>query len=122
VHRCVQMIRDLGRRAGVVLNPGTSLETLRPLLDSVDLVLIMSVNPGFGGQTFLSSALGRVRMVRGWLDDLGSSAELQVDGGVTAANARSLAEAGATVLVAGSSVYGPDGAAAGLDRLRAALS
>jgi ribulose-phosphate 3-epimerase len=121
VHRCVQTIQQLGKRAGVVLNPGTSLETLRPVLSNVDLVLIMSVNPGFGGQTFLPQTLKRVRTVRSWLDDLGSVAEVQVDGGVTAANARALAEAGATVLVAGSSVYGPDGAAAGLDRLRAAF-
>ena len=127
VHRCVQTIRELGRRAGVVLNPGTALETLRPLLESVDLVLIMSVNPGFGGQSFLPQTYERVRTVRGWLIELGSAAELQVDGGVTAANARQLAEAGATVLVAGSSVYGPQwegrgGAAAGLERLRAALA
>ncbi len=126
VHRCVQTIRALGCRAGVVLNPGTALETLRPLLESVDLVLVMSVNPGFGGQSFLPQTYGRVRTVRGWLDDLGSPAELQVDGGVSAANARQLAEAGASVLVAGSSVYGPQwegrgGAAAGLERLRAAL-
>ena len=121
VHRCVQTIRELGRRAGVVLNPGTALETLRPLLESVDLVLIMSVNPGFGGQTFLPQTYERVRTVRGWLDDIDSPAELQVDGGVTAAHVRPLAEAGASVLVAGSSVYGPGGAAAGLERLRAAL-
>ena len=121
VHRCVQTVRALGCRAGVVLNPGTALETLRPLLDSVDLVLIMSVNPGFGGQTFLPQTYGRVQTVRGWLDDLGSPAELQVDGGVGAAQVRPLAEAGASVLVAGSSVYGPGGAAAGLERLRAAL-
>ena len=120
VHRCVQTIRELGCLAGVVLNPGTALETLRPLLESVDLVLIMSVNPGFGGQTFLPQTYERVRTVRGWLDDLGSPAELQVDGGVTAAHVRPLTEAGATVLVAGSSVYGPGGAAAGLERLRAA--
>ena len=121
VHRCVQTIRELGKRAGVVLNPGTSLETLRPLLESVDLVLIMSVNPGFGGQTFLPQTYERVRTVQRWLDDLGSPAELQVDGGVSASNVRQLAEAGASVLVAGSSVYGPDGGAAGLESLRAVL-
>ena len=121
VHRCVQTVKALGRRAGVVLNPGTALETLRPLLESVDLVLIMSVNPGFGGQTFLPQTYERARTVRGWLDDLDSPAELQVDGGVSAAHVRPLAEAGASVLVAGSSVYGPGGAAAGLERLRAAL-
>lgn len=122
LHRAVQMIRGLGKRAGVVLNPGTSLETLRPVLPDVDLVLIMSVNPGFGGQSFLPQALERVHTVRGWLSEIGSAAELQVDGGVSTENARALADAGASVLVAGSSVFGKDGAAAGLGRLRAALS
>ena len=122
LHRAVQMTKALGKRAGVVVNPGTSLETLRPVLSDVDLVLIMSVNPGFGGQAFLPEALGRVRTVRGWLDEIGSAAELQVDGGVTAENAQALADAGASVLVAGSSVFGADGAAAGLSRLRTALT
>jgi len=122
LHRCVQTTRELGKRAGVVLNPGTPLSTLEPVLDSVDLVLIMSVNPGFGGQKFLPQTYARVQQVRSWLDALGSEAELQVDGGVTSENARLLADAGASVLVAGSSVYGPDGAAAGLERLRAALA
>ncbi|GGQ99692.1 ribulose-phosphate 3-epimerase [Deinococcus ruber] len=122
VHRCVQTIRELGRRAGVVLNPGTSLETLRPLIGSVDLILIMSVNPGFGGQSFLPQTYERVQTVRRWLDEAGSDAVLEVDGGVTADNARQLAEAGATALVAGSSVFGADGGRAGLARLRASLS
>ena len=122
LHRAVQMTRDLGKRAGVVLNPGTALETLRPVLSEVDLVLIMSVNPGFGGQRFLPQSLERVRTVRSWLDELGSAAELEVDGGVSDENARALANAGASVLVAGSSVFGADGAAAGLSRLRAALT
>ncbi|WP_424952126.1 ribulose-phosphate 3-epimerase [Deinococcus sp.] len=121
LHRCVQTVRDLGRRAGVVLNPGTPLETLTPVLGSVDLVLVMSVNPGFGGQKFLPQTYERVATVRRWLDEIGSVAELQVDGGVSADNARQLAGAGASVLVAGSSVFGPDGAAAGLERLRQSL-
>ncbi|MDL2343749.1 ribulose-phosphate 3-epimerase [Deinococcus sp. MIMF12] len=122
VHRVVGAIRELGKRAGVTLNPGTPLEAVRPVLADVDLVLVMSVNPGFGGQKFIPASVERVRTLRGWLDELGSAAELQVDGGVTPANARSLAGAGATNLVAGSSVFGPDGAAAGLSRLRAALA
>lgn len=122
LHRAVGMIRELGKRAGVTLNPGTPLETLRPVLADVDLVLVMSVNPGFGGQKFIPQSLERVRTLRGWLDELGSPAELQVDGGVTPHNARLLVEAGATNLVAGSSVFGPDGAAAGLARLREALT
>ncbi|WP_245896064.1 ribulose-phosphate 3-epimerase [Deinococcus irradiatisoli] len=122
LHRAVQLIRALGKRAGVVLNPGTALDTLRPVLADVDLVLIMSVNPGFGGQQFLPQALDRLRTVRGWLDDIGSPAELQVDGGVSTENARALADAGASVLVAGSSIFGEGGAALGLTRLRAALT
>ncbi|UQN05821.1 ribulose-phosphate 3-epimerase [Deinococcus sp. QL22] len=121
IHRTLQSIRELGKRAGVTLNPGTPLEAVRPVLADVDLVLVMSVNPGFGGQKFLSASLERVRTLRHWLDELGSDAEIEVDGGVTPANARALAEAGATVLVAGSAVFGPDGGAAGLERLRAAL-
>ncbi|MFC4455979.1 ribulose-phosphate 3-epimerase [Deinococcus sonorensis] len=122
IHRAVQMIRDLGKQPGVVLNPGTPLEALRPVLPDVGLVLIMSVNPGFGGQRFIPQTYERVRTVRRWLDELGSNAELQVDGGVNAETARLLAEAGASCLVAGSSVYGPDGAEAGLARLRGALA
>ncbi|MGY2893546.1 ribulose-phosphate 3-epimerase [Deinococcus sp. UYEF24] len=121
LHRCVQTVRELDRRAGVVVNPGTSLEALRPVLDSVDLVLVMSVNPGFGGQKFLPQTYERVRTVRRWLNEIGSEAELQVDGGVTQGNAAGLVQAGASVLVAGSSVYGPGGAAAGLERLREAI-
>ena len=121
VHRALQVIRDLGKRAGVTLNPGTPLEALRPLLPDVETVLVMSVNPGFGGQKFIPQSLTRIRTLRDWLDELGSAAELEVDGGVSPDNARALADAGATVLVAGSSVFGPDGAAAGLARLRDAL-
>ncbi|OWL97451.1 ribulose-phosphate 3-epimerase [Deinococcus indicus] len=121
IHRAVQQIRELGKKAGVTLNPGTPLETLRPVLPDVDLVLIMSVNPGFGGQKFIPHSLDRIRTVRRWLDELGSSAELQVDGGVGPTNARAVVAAGASNLVAGSAVFGPGGAQAGLERLREAL-
>ncbi|SEI72000.1 ribulose-5-phosphate 3-epimerase [Deinococcus reticulitermitis] len=121
IHRAVGQIKELGKRAGVTLNPGTPLEAVRPVLGDVDLVLVMSVNPGFGGQRFIPGSLERVRTLRRWLDEIGSAAELQVDGGVTPANARALADAGASCLVAGSAVYGPDGARAGLARLRAVL-
>ena len=121
VHRAVQQIRELGKKAGVTLNPGTPLEVLRPVLADVDLVLIMSVNPGFGGQKFIPNSLERIRTVRRWLDEIGSAAELQVDGGVSATNARAVVAAGASNLVAGSAVFGKDGAQAGLERLREAL-
>ena len=116
------MIRELGKRAGVTLNPGTPLEAVRPVLGDVDLVLVMSVNPGFGGQKFIPESVERVRTLRRWLDELGSAAELEVDGGITPQNARLLADAGATVLVAGSSVFGPQGPEVGLARLREALA
>ncbi len=122
IHRAVQMVKELGKRAGVTLNPGTPLEAVRPVLADVDLVLVMSVNPGFGGQGFIPGSLERIRTLRRWLDELGSPAELEVDGGVTPDNARAVAEAGASVLVAGSAVYGKDGAQAGLARLREALA
>ncbi|WP_337193152.1 ribulose-phosphate 3-epimerase [Deinococcus xianganensis] len=121
VHRAVQQIRELGKKAGVTLNPGTPLEVLRPVLADVDLILIMSVNPGFGGQKFIPHSLERIRTVRRWLDEIGSAAELQVDGGVSATNARAVVAAGASNLVAGSAVFGRDGAQAGLERLREAL-
>lgn len=121
IHRAVQQIRELGKKAGVTLNPGTPLETLRPVLPDVDLVLIMSVNPGFGGQKFIPHSLDRIRTVRRWLDEIGSPAELQVDGGVGPTNARAVVAAGASNLVAGSAVFGPGGAQAGLERLREAL-
>ncbi|TDE85932.1 ribulose-phosphate 3-epimerase [Deinococcus sp. S9] len=122
VHRAVGLIRELGKRAGVTLNPGTPLEAVRPVLPDVDLVLVMSVNPGFGGQKFIPESVERVRTLRRWLDELGSAAELEVDGGITPQNARLLADAGATVLVAGSSVFGPQGPEVGLARLREALA
>ncbi|WP_183984788.1 ribulose-phosphate 3-epimerase [Deinobacterium chartae] len=120
LHRAVTRVRELGARAGVVLNPGTSLEALRPVLEDANVVLIMSVNPGFGGQRFIPQSLERVRTVRRWLDELGSGAELEVDGGVNAGNARSLVEAGATVLVAGSAVYNAHPVADNLAALRRA--
>lgn len=123
IHRAVGMVRELGKRAGITLNPGTPLDTIRPVLADVDLVLVMSVNPGFGGQRFIPASVERVREVRRMLDDLGSEAELQVDGGVTAHNARALVEAGATNLVAGSAIFGADGGAAvGIQAFRDALA
>lgn len=121
IHRAVQQIRELGKRAGVTLNPGTPLEMIKPVLADVNLVLVMSVNPGFGGQQFIPASLERIRTVRRWLGEIGSQADLEVDGGVTAQNAKAVAEAGANVLVAGSAVFGSDGAEAGIKRIREAL-
>ena len=120
-HRTVQSIKALGKRAGIVLNPATPVEAVDWLIGDLDLILVMSVNPGFGGQKFIPESLERIRTVRGWLDEIGSAADLEVDGGVTAGNARAVVEAGANVLVAGSAVFGRDGAEAGLRRIREAL-
>jgi ribulose-phosphate 3-epimerase len=121
LHRTLQHIRELGVKAGVALNPATPLASVREVLPMVDLLLVMSVNPGFGGQTYIEASTDRLRRARVLLDELAPEAELEVDGGVEASNAGTIVGAGASVLVAGSSVYHhPDGAAAGVRALRAA--
>jgi ribulose-phosphate 3-epimerase len=122
LHRTLQRITALGKRAGVVLNPATPLEAVEPVLDLVDLVLVMSVNPGFGGQAFLASALPRIAALRRLIDGSGSAIELEVDGGVDAATAPQVIAAGATVLVAGTASFrgGPTAYAANLRALRGA--
>jgi ribulose-phosphate 3-epimerase len=115
----VASIHALGVKAGVALNPATPLEPIRDVLTEIDLLLVMSVNPGFGGQAYIASSTEKVRRARRLLDALGSSAELEVDGGVDARNAGELVRAGATVLVAGSAVYHhPEGAARGVEAIR----
>ncbi len=113
LHRTVERIRQLGVRPGVAVNPATPLETVREVLPNVDLLLVMSVDPGFGGQSYIASSSDKLRRARAMLDEIGSTAELQVDGGVDAGNAAAIVAAGASVLVAGSAVYGHDGGAAG---------
>jgi ribulose-phosphate 3-epimerase len=103
VHRSLQAIRALGKRAGVTLNPGTPVETLENVIDLVDLILVMSVNPGFGGQAFIPSALEKISRVRALAG--ARPIDIEVDGGVTADNAAAVARAGANVLVAGSAVF-----------------
>jgi ribulose-phosphate 3-epimerase len=105
LHRTLQRIHALGRKAGVVLNPATPVEALRPVIDLVDLVLIMSVNPGFGGQAFIASALEKIAAVRMLIDRSGREIELEVDGGVDASTAPDVIAAGATVLVAGTASF-----------------
>jgi ribulose-phosphate 3-epimerase len=106
LHRTVQAIRELGVRPGVTLNPATPLTTLEEILPDVDLVLIMSVNPGFGGQSYIPGSTAKIRRLRQMLDAIGSTADLEVDGGVKAHNAAEIAAAGANVLVAGSAIFG----------------
>ena len=122
LHRTLGTIRGLGARAGIVFNPATPLSILEEVVDLVDLVLIMSVNPGFGGQKFIDSALTKIARARAILDRAGSPAHLQVDGGVVAANAGACVAAGADALVAGSSVFkgGPDAYADNIKALKAA--
>jgi ribulose-phosphate 3-epimerase len=105
LHRTVESIRAAGSRAGVALNPATPVESIREVLSIVDLVLVMSVNPGFGGQRFIDHSLDKIRSVRLLLDQVGSTADLQVDGGVDRSNIAAVVEAGANVVVAGSAVY-----------------
>lgn len=122
LHRTLQQIRECGMRPGVALNPATPLEVVAEVLGEVDLVLIMSVNPGFGGQSFIPSALNRIARMRALLNGAGSSARLEVDGGVGAGNAGQVVAAGADTIVAGSAVFGhPGGAAAGVAAVRAAM-
>jgi ribulose-phosphate 3-epimerase len=116
-------IRKAGARSGITLNPETDVTRLAPYLERADLVLVMSVHPGFGGQAFIASALDKVRALRTMLDAQGSKAELEVDGGIKPENARDVAVAGASVLVAGSAVYlDPDGVAAALAKFRKAVA
>jgi ribulose-phosphate 3-epimerase len=103
VHRSLQAIRALGKKAGVTLNPGTGVETIEPLIDVVDLILVMSVNPGFGGQAFIPYAVDKISRLRALVG--GRAIDIEVDGGITPENAPRVAQAGANVLVAGSAVF-----------------
>lgn len=106
LHRTIHRIKELGAKAGVTLNPATSLAALEQILPDVDLALIMSVNPGFGGQKYIPSSTAKIRCLRQMLDSISSSAWLEVDGGVNAGNAAEVVQAGADVLVAGSAIFG----------------
>ncbi len=122
LHRTVQQIKSLGRKAGVVLNPATPPGTLEDILPELDQILVMSVNPGFGGQSFIESSVEKVRRLKRMLDERGLGTPIEIDGGVGPDNAAKVAAAGATLLVAGSSVFkAPGGAAEGVRRLRAGV-
>lgn len=105
LHRTIQKIKSLGVKAGVVLNPATPVGTIQHIIGDVDLVLLMSVNPGFGGQTFIPEVLNKITQVKEMADQKGLAIEIEVDGGVNPETARQCIEAGANVLVAGSAVY-----------------
>ena len=120
IHRTVQLIKSLGKRAGCVLNPATSLAAIENVLGDLDLVLVMSVNPGFGGQTFIESQLAKISALRKAIDALGKKIDLEVDGGVNPETARRCIKAGADALVAGTAVFsgGPGKYASNIKALR----
>jgi len=120
LHRTVQRIKALGKKAGVSLNPATPAKTLDYIIDEIDLVLVMSVNPGFGGQSFIESQLRKIEAIRMMIDKRGLAIDLEVDGGVDAANAARVIAAGANVLVAGTATFkgGPEQYAANIAALR----
>ena len=106
VDRSLQLIRDNGCKSGLVFNPATPLDVLEHVMDKVDMILLMSVNPGFGGQSFINSALDKLRTARKLIDDSGRDIRLEIDGGVKIDNIREIAEAGADTFVAGSAIFG----------------
>jgi ribulose-phosphate 3-epimerase len=123
LHATIRLIKELGARAGVSINPPTPIGTVEEFLAHVDLVLVMSVNPGFGGQPFIPETLPRIASIRKTLDDRGLHAELEVDGGINADNAPDIVKAGANVLVAGNSIFrAAEGMSEAMRRLREATS
>jgi ribulose-phosphate 3-epimerase len=123
LHRTVQRVRGLGKKVGVAINPATPAAVLEEILPDIDLVLVMTVNPGFGGQQFIASTLPKIRRVRQLIDRLQPECELEVDGGIDAETAPIVVEAGARVLVAGNAVFGaPDGVAAAMRRLTTSVA
>ena len=121
-HRALQMIAGLGKKPGIVLNPGTPLEVIAPLIDQCDLIMMMSVNPGFGGQKFIPSTLPRIAAVRAMITAAGRDIRLMVDGGITPETAPTVLAAGADALVAGTAVFGAPDYAAAIASLRGAPS
>ncbi len=122
VDRSLQMIRDGGCKAGLVLNPATTPDCLEYVMDRLDMILLMSVNPGFGGQKFIPSTLDKLRHVRKLIDDSGLDIRLEVDGGVGVQNIREIAEAGADTFVAGSAIFGKDDYRAVITQMRNELT
>ena len=122
VDRSLQLIRDNGCKSGLVFNPATPLDILSHVIDKVDMVLLMSVNPGFGGQSFIPSALDKLRKARQVIDDSHHNIRLEIDGGVKVSNIREIAEAGADTFVAGSAIFGNDDYKATISAMRNELA
>lgn len=121
IHRAMQMIKHAGVKAGVVINPGTSLTAIEEVLDLADLVLIMTVNPGFGGQSFIESQLKKIVQLKAWKEEKGYTYEIEVDGGIVPETALKCKEAGADVFVAGSYIYNAENPKERIDALREVL-
>jgi ribulose-phosphate 3-epimerase len=121
VHRSIQAIKSKGIKAGLVFNPAEPLDLLEWTIDDIDLILIMSVNPGFGGQSFIDSALRKVELARQWIERSGRDIRLEVDGGIKTDNIRRVADAGADTFVAGSAIFGKSDYKAVIDQMRVAL-
>ncbi|PZV14831.1 MAG: ribulose-phosphate 3-epimerase [Leptolyngbya sp.] len=118
IHRALGLIKELGKKAGAVLNPGSPLELLEPVLDLCDIILIMSVNPGFGGQSFIPSSVSKIRRLRQMCDERGLDPWIEVDGGLKGNNAWQVIEAGANAIVAGSAVFNAPDYAAAIESIR----
>ncbi|MFI8574727.1 ribulose-phosphate 3-epimerase [Rossellomorea aquimaris] len=121
LHRTIQMIKSKGVKAGVVLNPGTSAEMIKPILPDVDMVLLMTVNPGFGGQSFIPSVVPKIKQIREWANEVNPELEIEVDGGINPETAAICAEAGADVFVAGSAIYNRSDRGAAIEELKRSL-
>jgi ribulose-phosphate 3-epimerase len=122
LHRSIQLIREAGARACVTLNPATPASSLEPVLGDIDQILVMSVNPGFGGQSFIESSLSKIATLRGWIDERGLDVDLEVDGGIKPATIGAATAAGADVFVAGTAVFGEDDYKVAIDALRSAAA
>ncbi len=122
IDRTLSMIRDLGCKSGLVFNPATPLDALRHVMDKVDMILLMSVNPGFGGQSFIPKTLNKLREARKMIDESGYDIRLEIDGGVKVDNIREIAEAGADTFVAGSAIFNTDDYKVTIDKMRAELA
>jgi len=122
VDRSLQLIKDCGCKAGLVFNPATPLDCLKYVMDKVDMILLMSVNPGYGGQSFIPGTLDKLREVRKLIDESGRDIRLEIDGGVKVSNIREIAEAGADTFVAGSAIFNTDDYKTVIDQMRGELA
>ncbi|WP_066175110.1 ribulose-phosphate 3-epimerase [Bacillus marinisedimentorum] len=118
LHRTIQLIKNEGAKAGVVLNPATSVDVIKHVIEDIDMILLMTVNPGFGGQSFISSVVPKIREAARLVDERNPKVEIEVDGGINPDTARTVTEAGATVLVAGSAVFNKEDRTGAIQALR----